>query len=336
MKTKLVWLTLLAGNAWPATDTIAQWVKFQDSFEHAFTVDVPKDWTVKGGLFRLGYSDARPMIDLLSPDGRINIRLGDVSIPAYSVPNQSHREGEIYDLGAQAQLTVAHYRTGQEFADAYGQSRFKSVCATLRSEPVDSEAPVRDFIPDEIAPLKSSAGQAAFLCGAGREPRTAYVYAKTSLYQGFWTLHGLASFSAPADQVAVARAVLLRCSQSFQINPEWTQRQKQLDQEALAYQRQRQENRRRQISMQVAQFEASMQRMQNQVNFFEHGQARQASQVEGWGNTLTGITPTVDPYGNPRNVWTGPKNGYWTNGNGQVVNSDLSPGAGWQPLQPTN
>jgi SAM-dependent methyltransferase len=52
-KARLIWLVLLAASAWPATDTV-QWVQFQDPFEHAFTVDVPKGWTAKGGLFRLG------------------------------------------------------------------------------------------------------------------------------------------------------------------------------------------------------------------------------------------------------------------------------------------
>jgi hypothetical protein len=333
MKTRLIWLILLAASAWPATDAV-QWVQFQDPFEHAFTVDVPKGWTARGGLFRLGYSDARPMIDLVSPDGRTNIRLGDVAIPAYFVPDQLHREGEVYDLGAQAQLTVARYRAGQEYAAAYAQARFKAICANRSPQPIDSAPAVRDYVPDEIVPQKSSQGQTAYQCGSGPDAKASYVYARTSLYQGFWTVPALGSLAAPADQLPLARAILLRCSQSFQISPEWKQHQKELDREALVYQRERQQNRRRELSRQVAEFETRMQNMQNQVSLFERGQARQAAQVESFGNTLTGITPTVDPFGNTRNVWTGPKNGYWTNGTGQVINSDLSPGAGWQPLQP--
>jgi len=336
MKAKFVLLALLAGNAWLAGEAPGQWVTFQDPFEHAFSADVPKGWTVKGGLFRLGYSDTRSMIDLVSPDGRINIRLGDVAIPVYSLPSQFHREGEVNDLGAQAQLTVARYRSSQDYAAAYGLSRFKSVCTNLSPRPIDSGPVVRDNLPEEIQPQKWSDGQSAYLCGSGRDARTAYVYAKTSLYQGLWTVRVLASLVAPADQVSFARAILLRCSQSFQLNPEWTQYQKRMDQEALIYQRQRQQSRMREISRQVAQFESRMQSMQNQVNAFERGQARQAAQVESFGNTLTGITPTVDPFGNTRNVWTGSKNGYWMNGSGQVINSDVAPGAGWQPLQPRN
>ena len=60
---------------------------------------------------------------MTSPDGKINIRIGDLAIPTYFLPNQFHHEGEVYDLGAQAQGRVARYRTGQEFAKSYGEAR---------------------------------------------------------------------------------------------------------------------------------------------------------------------------------------------------------------------
>lgn len=40
-----------------------------------------------------------------------------------------------------------------------------------------------------------------------------------------------------------------------------------------------------------------------------------------------------DPLGNPRDVWTGTKSRYWTNGTGVVINSDDPPGGGWQQMQ---
>ena len=158
------------------------WVSFQDPVERAFTLDVPKGWTVKGGLFRMGYSDARPMIDLQSPDGRVNVRLRDVSIPSYFVPNQFHsREGEIYDLGAQAQLTVARYRNGSEYAGLYARARFNSVCRALAPQASDSAAPVKDFLPQDVAPMQTTVGQATYRCESSQGPQIAYVYARTSL-----------------------------------------------------------------------------------------------------------------------------------------------------------
>ena len=63
------------------------WTRFEDPFEQSFSLEVPKGWTVRGGLFRMGYSDERPMVDLLSPDGFVNVRLGDLAIPTYALPN---------------------------------------------------------------------------------------------------------------------------------------------------------------------------------------------------------------------------------------------------------
>jgi hypothetical protein len=63
----------------------------------------------------------------------------------------------------------------------------------------------------------------------------------------------------------------------------------------------------------------------------------QASLVEGFSQALRGVTPTIDPFtGKAREVWSGTKNGNWTNGTGVVVNSDVAPaGGGWHSLQVT-
>jgi hypothetical protein len=44
----------------------------------------------------------------------------------------------------------------------------------------------------------------------------------------------------------------------------------------------------------------------------------------------------VDPLtGQARNVWTGPAQRYWTNGVGDVINSNSQPNASWHEIQPT-
>lgn len=314
-----------------STALATDWTTFQDPIEKAFTVDIPQGWTVKGGLFRLGYSDARAMVDAQSPDGKIDVRLGDVAIPVYFVPNRLHpREGENYDLGAQAQMRVADYRSGPSFAPLYATARFRNVCPDLHLELTDSPLSMADYQPEQIAPMKKSSGQATYDCGG----KTAAVYSTTELYNGFWTVSTLGSLLASRDQAAFARTVLTRMARSLQLTPQWIAYQKKMDAEAIEYQKARQQARRREISQQVAQFEMKMHAMQDQVSRFERRQAGQASQVTAWGNVLTGITPTTDPFGNPRDVWTGSKSGYWVNGTGRVVNSDTSPGPGWQPLTP--
>ena len=307
------------------------WQKYQDPLEQAFTLDVPNGWTVKGGMFRLGYSDHRIMVDMTSPDGKTNIRFGDVAIPTYFLPNPYHREGEVYDLGAQAQGRVARYRSGEEFAKSYGRVRFARTCQSLTPQPNIQPALTHLEAPPDTR--QATEGEATFTCSGTGGERVAFVYAQTALSNGLWQVSSLASYITSPAQVLPTREITLHSSKSFQLNPAWIQKQNQLDQQALVYQRERQAQRRQAISAQVAQFESQMQAMRNQVASFERGQAQRQSQFEAMDSVISGITPATDPYGNIVSVFNGPHSHYWINpATGQQVNSDLSPGPGWQPL----
>lgn len=313
---------------------VQQWAQFTDPNEHAFTLDVPAGWKIRGGLFRLGYSDERPMVDMTSPDGQINLRLGDIAVPSYAIPSPNHtREGEVYDLGLQARMIVARYRTGPEFAVLYATSRFSELCHNPQSVTPVPELTVADYLPIASNASQSSSGQIVYRCQGATGPLIAFAYAKTVLTAPIWQAPVLASFLAPPGRVEEARALLAHCAQSFRLSPEWMQYQQRLDAEGLAYQRRRQQARMEALQQQVQQFEAKMQAMQNQVNAFEAHQAAQAKQVEGFTDILNGVTPTTNPLtGETRKVWTGTQDNYWVNGLGQVVNSHDSPGPAYTQM----
>jgi hypothetical protein len=231
-------------------------------------------------------------------------------------------------LGAQAQLTVANYHTGQQYAEKYAESRFKELCRSLTPAAHAASISIPDYLPPNPAIKSSSTGEASYQCNSGAGAMIAFVYAKTNLGEGLWTVRTLISYLAPPEQASMAMDVAQHCVRSFRLNPQWVSHQQQMDADALDYQRQRQAGRVRQIQMQVAQFEQSMKAMQQQVASFERGQQRSAAQSAEWGNILTGITPTVDPLGNRRDVWTGTKSRYWENGRGTIVNSDVVPPGG--------
>jgi len=302
-------------------------VTFSDPLEHAFTLEVPAGWPVRGGMFRLGYSDYRPMVALRSPDGKSEIRLSDVAVPAYAVPNSLHGEGNLDDLGAQAQLIFARYRSGQEYASLYALTRFKSDCSRLT--PVKS-----DWKPTDTG--KGQSGSVAFRCDGKGGARVAYVYAKTLLAPpSLWQVVSLASYLAPAGNVGTVQAIIQHCAATFKLEPAWIAYQQSMDAKGLTYQVARQRQRMQELGQQVAAFQSQMRAMQAQVNSFERGQQARQSQFEGFDKAINGITPTTDPLnGETRDVWTGPHNGYWVNGAGTLVNSDSSPGAGFHQLQP--
>lgn len=263
------------------------WVTFADEREKAFTLDVPQGWTVKGGLIRLGYGDIRPMVDMTSPDGKTNVRLGDVAVPSYSVPNQFHpREGETLDLGAEAQMIIANYRSGQDYAAMYARARFRNVCRSVAPQKIDEPLtfPEKAKEGNALTVVRWSTGEVEFKCDTSEGPRIVYAYAKTVLYSGFWQVDRIASFIAPADQVAQARKIILKGSESFTLNPRWIQYQKQMDAEGTAYSQARARARIGEMQQQVEQFENQMRAMQNQVNNFERGQAAFAKQVQNFDN----------------------------------------------------
>lgn len=323
----------LQARASSETGSKPAWTQFQDPFEHAFSVHVPRGWTVRGGLFRFGYSDERGMVDVKSPDGKIAVRIGDVSVPSYALPNPYHpREGEVYDLGAQAQLIVARYRTGPEFAVLYSQARFHELCQNPQPDSADAGFQVPDHTPlDGVG--TTSTGQIAWRCEMTDGPRVVFAYTRTAQGSGIWQVPAIVSFIAPPEKSALARSIAFEMADSFQLKPEWIEHQKQMDAQGMEYQRMRQQQRRYAIQQQVRQFEAQMQAMQSQVNAFERHQAMQAGQVTEFDNALVGVTPTTDPLtGEQRDVWTGTKANYWVNGLGQVVNSTDAPAAGWRQL----
>ena len=114
---------------------------------------------------------------------------------------------------------------------------------------------------------KTSDGEATYSCaGAQGAKNCLHVFSQTAPAQGLWQVANLVSYVAPDAQVAETRNILEHSEKkTFVLGPAWIQKQKQLDEQALVYQRERQQARMRQLTEQVAQFEAKMQAMQNQV-----------------------------------------------------------------------
>jgi hypothetical protein len=317
------------------------WVSFQDPAEQAFTIDVPRGWTVKGGLYRLGFFDYRPMIDITSPDGKVNVRYGDAGVPPYSLPDRQHpKEGAQIVMDAQAQMTVAGYRSGDAYARSYAQSRFSGDCQHPVAGP--EQAGLSSFKAASVPQgdiSEESEGHASFRCDGKNGPIDVFVYARTLRHKGtaIWTVTPVVSFLSPQDQRQIVWEQAARFAQSFKINPAWVQHQSEMDRQGVEYARALAEGKMRAFSQQVQQFHARMQAMSAQVAGFEGRMNAQAAQVQGFDDALVGITRTIDPLtGDQRQVWTGQSNQYWTNGKGQVISSPTAPGPDFRPLQTTS
>src|ERR1022692_1589510 len=130
----------LANIAYQAARSADQvdWVRYTDSAEGAFSMDVPVSWEVQGGMYRFGYFDVRWMMEARSLDGKIILRINDVNVPPYALPGpHTGSDGQRYYKPQQFQMIVSRYRDGQTYAETYAKHRFSNVCKAMNPRAAD-------------------------------------------------------------------------------------------------------------------------------------------------------------------------------------------------------
>ena len=308
----------VAGGAIGQTQAAAasgvQWVTVRDAREQAFSIQVPQGWKTYGGLFRYSNIDARMVVDMTSPDGLTNLQIGDSTVPPYRVP------GPFLPAGP----GVAQYVTAKVFATKYGQARFASMCQGMAVTKSDDMAP--KYHPAQQGISHTTGGEAFFSCTKNGAPMNAYVYAETMLMGpgtpgSSWLVVALASLIAPAAQATEAGAMLQHAGNSLAINPAWTQMQNQLNNQAI-----------QQINSSTQATIAAT----NAENAREQGMIS-ALNNDSFNDVINGVQSTTDASTGQKYITPlGTGGTQWINGNNTVVESGLSPGAGFTQLTPTN
>ena len=328
-------ITVCASTPQKASAPKAIWVPYEDLSEHAFSFEAPQSWEVKGGAYRFGYFDVRPMIDVRSPDTRIIIRIFDANVPAYVLPGPHvGAEGQAFNKPGQFQTVVQKYREARSFAETYAASRFKSVCQNITAQAVNWQ-PTLPVDPQDPSPAQQSDATIAYSCSTSAGPRVAVVYAHTSLFRGsydssFWVASTVSAIAAPED-VNSAEAVAQHILSSFRKNPQWVAYQKQMEQAGIAS---IQQNFQVFMGQMQQYYNARTAAWNNQVAGFEARQNASAKQSSEWGDILTGLTDARDPAtGQTFKVWTGQYSNYYINGMGNKVNANTSPGPDYRQME---
>lgn len=216
-----------------------QWTTFTDPSEHAFTVEVPAGWQVQGGLRRFSTQDVRSEIVARSPDGSMELFIGDQSVPFFAMPNQmtefaGMREGSPYQLGYGNVAIIARYVPGQTFAQTWGANRIGRVCASPRQiagAPLPQADQAMDFGYRQGGVQASTrSGEAKFDCNWQGAPGAGYAFATTLAAQvqggpGMWQASSMSGFASRADHAQQAADLLAHMNASFQLDPNWSQRQ---------------------------------------------------------------------------------------------------------------
>jgi hypothetical protein len=311
------------------------WVRYTDSAEGAFSMDVPLGWQVQGGMYRFGYFDVRWMMDVRSLDGKIIIRIDDVNIPPYALPGvHTGRDGQPYSKPQQFQMMVSSYREGQPYAEMYAKHRFADVCKSMN--PVKGDwSPTLPATWQISGAMRTTEGGAAYECSTSDGPRIATVYARTTLYGGnanFWVVDPVISIIATPDGTPLAHSIIQHMIESWEKNPQWANYQNRVTQMGL---QQIQAGFRQFMQQMQAYHEQRTAAMNQQVASFQSRQDAQARQVSNWGDILTGVQKVSDPQtGREFQVFSGPKANYYTNGTGITINSNVSPGANFRQVNP--
>jgi hypothetical protein len=270
------------------------WTRFVDPTENAFAVDVPQGWTVRGGVKRLSTIAAPIWVTAMSPDGHVQVFLGDPALPPFNLPKPNQAEGSpVQSTLAQIPPGVAlGYRPGAEFAKYYGPNSLATAScagATLTgTEPMPDLARQQHDRAVEITrglslpgmtytPPQHDAGIAMFSCQIGGAAMAAGVIADTAqpIPAGFWNAT-VSGYLATPEQAPWARAIANHIIFSVQFNPQWDQGMRDatqglinhMNQEAAQVSALMQQQARQFSEMMAAKSQADMARMTANHNAF--------------------------------------------------------------------
>lgn len=303
----------------PARGPQLDYVRWHDPKENAFSIEVPRGWTVTGGLFRFAPVDTRAAVSLVSPDGRIHIDSGDAEIPTYTTPTQmlamtGFREGSWYSPGYGVNMIVSRYVPGVVYAAQYVQRKIAARCPGLQIQ--DSRD--RPDLARQLGQLNMQSGfvsqqltvgDVAFTCGdsmRGVYLAGTVLTATAGTEGGLWNVKHLIGYTAPAGQVSTAEAVLRRLIESAQVNPEWFRMQQGVTAAS---------------SRIVAQTNAEISASMNET--YWNRQRVQDRLSREWSNVILGQTDVVDPATGEKWKVASGHNYYWRKeGTDQVVGTD--------------
>lgn len=295
------------------------WTTVTDPREHAFSIDIPQGWKAFGGMFRSNPVDARPFVDMTSPDGRTNIRIGDASIPSYDLPNPALER--LHSIGK----FVAPYPSGDQFAAKYGQTRFPVLCQNLQLSKTGQAEPTWGR---GSGGIRITAGWAGFTCASNGQLMGAYVYAETLEVMptfgsaGHWYVITLGSVIAPMQQGRAAGDMMAHSYKSIALNPEWMRSQGQM----IAAVRQG-----------ILNSAAAVQRIYDQASqSYQKNMQMQAREVDNFNDVQLGQTYARSAAGQYYVVPTGRGGTQWVDPLGVVKESAMVPGPGFTQLTPTS
>ncbi len=153
-----------------------KFVNWVEPKEHSFSVGVPAGWQLDGGLNWLSQIDPQGYVRVQSPDGKLQIFMGDPELLGRQVPNGYSRlqtgaaEGQVFRTPAGGPAKMQRFLTGTQYAKEHVTWRLcpNPTWVAERELPDVSRALTAAVEPEARkynATVTASAGETSFTCG---------------------------------------------------------------------------------------------------------------------------------------------------------------------------
>jgi hypothetical protein len=307
-----------------------EFVRYTDTTERAFSLDVPRGWAVTGGMVRRSVMQAHAALTLRSPGGLTQMVLGNLDAYTYTLPSRlAPRENTPYAAGAD-RLWVLKYRTGPQFAQMYAGRFLAQQCQNVQL--VSSRARAEGSRPPAQAAngltYSASAGEAFLTCELRGHRFDAYVFAQTELtgqpgIGGLWGAEHTYMFLTPHGNGVAAGLVLARIVGSFRMDPRWMAAQLKVSADIANHA----------IAEASAQLDANSTSMTG--TFASDTSAAARANQDEMHRLLSGFDEYQTTGGERRSVPYATATNWWSNGQGQTLGTQgpFAPGPGFGEMK---
>ena len=226
---------LLSALSWSTSRADAatadvRFVMWVEPKEHAFSLEVPADWRLEGGLNWLGPIDPQAYVVVTSPDVKLRVFVGDPELLTRQVPSATTRlqtgasEGQTFKTSTGSPALVQRFLTGPQYARQHVSWRLcrSPVWVAQQESPELSRAvtgAVAPYARSYGASVQASAGEVSYMCGAAQGA----VFAATMITSSkagpiqVWMVYRVAGFQS-TDPL---RYVMEHMLATVRLDPRW-------------------------------------------------------------------------------------------------------------------
>ncbi len=231
---------LVANQAPPSPTLYKPW---QDPMLGGFSLMVPDNWIVRGGMVQPSPLDVRAELQTGSPDGDIISFMGDTKLPPFTMPNNmlNYRGFRLGSAGGPSrQLAVERYQTADTFLATYGPNRLNKICTNISTTSIQNQPALAATLATIYQDASVTGIRSRFTAAAGHfqgwhrgKPCIAYILLTVQGIfgggPGTWLVpHIWGYVCAPASE-PVANRVLCKMMSTFEYSPEWAVRTNEQD-----------------------------------------------------------------------------------------------------------